>query len=102
MADNAAAAFDSGRPLGDKATRSWLLDPAGLYRVRGVLARSIRRNEARWVDSDTLRPSVPMKNDSDSLASLMPALVYTSSALTQVYRKGTELDRFDPLCTTSS
>jgi hypothetical protein len=35
--------------------RSWLLDPSGQYRVRGVLLRSLRPEEVRLVDSDMLR-----------------------------------------------
>jgi SOS-response transcriptional repressor LexA len=35
--------------------RSWLLDPSGQYRVRGVLLRSIRSEKAHLVDSDMLR-----------------------------------------------
>lgn len=35
--------------------RSWLLDPSGQYRVRGVLLRSLRRHRAHLVDSDMLR-----------------------------------------------
>jgi Peptidase S24-like len=35
--------------------RSWLLDPSGRYRVRGVLLRSLRPEAVRLVDSDMLR-----------------------------------------------
>jgi len=35
--------------------RSWRLDPSSQYRVRGVLLRSLRRKEAQFADSDTLR-----------------------------------------------
>jgi len=35
--------------------RSWLLDPSSQYRVRGVLLRSLRAEEAHLVDSDMLR-----------------------------------------------
>jgi SOS-response transcriptional repressor LexA len=45
--------------------RSWQLDPSGQYRVRGVLTRSVRREEAKLVDADTVRHlGTPMKNDS--------------------------------------
>jgi hypothetical protein len=35
--------------------RSWLLDPSGQYRVRGVLLRSIRPEKGRLVDSNMVR-----------------------------------------------
>jgi hypothetical protein len=35
--------------------RSWLLDPSGQYRIRGVLLRSLRAEKAHLVDSDMLR-----------------------------------------------
>jgi hypothetical protein len=35
--------------------RSWLLDPSGQYRVRGVLLRSIRPDRVHLVESNMLR-----------------------------------------------
>jgi hypothetical protein len=52
--------IDSGNPTVilrsyNRKVRPWLLDPAGQYRIRGVLRRSIRPDDVRLVDSEMLQ-----------------------------------------------
>ena len=39
--------------------KPWQLHPAGQYRIRGVLLRSLRPEGVRLMDSDEIRPSTP-------------------------------------------
>jgi hypothetical protein len=49
--------IDSGNPTVilrsyNKEIRPWSLDPSGQYRIRGVLLRSIRADDVRFVESE--------------------------------------------------